>query len=199
MTGSEAEGVQWMARGRAMSDMDRRNAFAARKGMRGTALQGSRHYEGVAGDRDNREYREEREYNKRSRGYDRGNRGSNKGFRDRDRGYREEKGYNRRERGGFRGRAGREEREYNKRSRGYNRDDRDYRDNSNSVGQDYQTSSFSEGIEMDSSSGTINVNVILTSDAQKTGNDIAKAVVPQIERIFSTIGSDIVDGIKFKY
>jgi len=108
MTGSEAEGVQWMARGRAIKDMTRRNVLASRKGLGAAALSGSKHYEGIVGE------------------------------------------------GGY------------------------------------------GGVSMNNASGSINVNVTLSSDAQKTGNDIARAIVPQIQRVFSSVSSGIVDGIKFR-
>ncbi len=109
LTGSEAEGVQWMARGRATRDMASRNRLARRGGGAAVAFGASPHYEGQTA--------------------------------------------------GLQGSA---------------------------------------NLAMNNSAGAINVNVSLSSDASRTGDEIVRVVVPQLQRIFSQISSGVLDGVKFR-
>lgn len=107
LTGSEAEGVQWMARGRAARDMMARNKLSTSRGMTSAGFGASSHYEG-------------------------------------------------------------------------------------------QTAGDIGGTGMTMGSGGINVNVVISSDAQRTGEDIVRVIVPQLQGIFSQISAGVVDGVQFR-
>jgi len=44
----------------------------------------------------------------------------------------------------------------------------------------------------------INVNINLSSNAQQTGADIVRVVVPEIQRIFHQVSGGVLDGVKFR-